>query len=65
MFWCFDAFSMFFFIFDILILGNDQEVKFHEIKIHFSWGQIHEIEFFFIFHEAKIPNSDSISWLIC
>ncbi len=24
--------------------------------------EFHEIEFFFIFHEVKIPNNDSISW---
>ncbi len=50
--------------------GNDQEVNFHEIEIHFfmrskfifSWGQIHEIKFFFIFHEVEIPYNDSISW---
>ncbi len=31
-------------------------------KFIFSWGRIHEIEFFVIFHEVKIPNNDLISW---
>jgi hypothetical protein len=31
-------------------------------KFIFSWGRIHEIEFFVTFHEVKIPNNDSISW---
>ncbi len=31
-------------------------------KFIFSWGWIHEIEFFVTFHEVKIPNNDSISW---
>ncbi len=31
-------------------------------KFIFSWGQIHQIKFFFIFHEVKIPNNDLISW---
>ena len=30
-------------------------------KFILSWGQIHEIKFFSIFHEVKIPNNDSIS----
>ncbi len=43
-------------------LTQGQEVEFHEIEINFfmrsnSWDQI-----FFIFHEVKIPNNDSISW---
>jgi len=43
-------------------MSGGQEVEFHEIKIHFSWDQIHEIKFFVIFHEVKIPNNDLISW---
>ena len=41
----------------VYLLTQGQEVKFHEIEINFSGGRNHEIEFFFIFHEVKIPNN--------
>ena len=36
--------------------------NFMRLKFTFSWGRIHEIEFFVIFHEVEIPNNDLISW---
>ena len=42
-------------------MGNDQEVEFHEIEIHFYYSKIifdHEIEFFLTFHEIEIPNNE-------
>ena len=47
--------------------AQGQEVEFHEIKIHFfrrsNYFLIMRSNFFVIFHEVKIPNNDSISWL--
>ncbi len=48
------------------VMGNDQEVKFHEIKIHFFRRSndflIMRSNFFGTFHEVKIPNNYLISW---
>ncbi len=47
-------------------MGNDHEVKFHEIEIHFfmrsKLNLFMRSNYFVTFHEVKIPNNDSISW---
>jgi hypothetical protein len=46
---------------EIMYLGNDQEVKFHGIEIHFfrrsNYFLIMRSNFFGTFHEVKIPNN--------
>jgi hypothetical protein len=34
-----------------------RRLNFMRSKLNFSWGQIHEIKFVFIFHEVEIPNN--------
>ncbi len=45
--------------------GNDQEVKFHEIEIHFfmrsNYFLIMRSNYFASFHEVEIPHNDLIS----
>jgi hypothetical protein len=49
---------------EMIMRSNFMRSKFNFfMRLNFrSWGRIHEIEFFFIFHEVEIPNNDLISW---
>jgi hypothetical protein len=47
------------FIREMILRSNFMRSKFNFFRRSnfWSWGRIHEIEFFFIFHEVKIPNN--------
>jgi hypothetical protein len=47
------------FIREMILRSNFMRSKFNFFRRSnfWSWGRIHEIKFFFIFHEVKIPNN--------